>query len=74
MVCPEAGLRYKEVEPGKLPCLDWDEDAALPSQMTAGKKAYVEFKGVAQKPEVGRRGLRKSGAPLLCPPRIKRGS
>lgn len=24
--CPETGWRYKEVEPGKLKCLDWDED------------------------------------------------
>ena len=27
--CPETGWRYKEVEPGKLKCLDWDEDKPL---------------------------------------------
>ena len=29
-ICPETRWRYKEVEPGVLRCLDWDEDAALP--------------------------------------------
>ena len=27
--CPETGWRYKEVEPGRLKCLDWDEDKPL---------------------------------------------
>lgn len=27
--CPESGWRYQEVEPGRLRCLDWDEDAPL---------------------------------------------
>jgi UDP-2-acetamido-3-amino-2,3-dideoxy-glucuronate N-acetyltransferase len=27
--CPESGWRYREVEPGKLVCLDHDEDAAI---------------------------------------------
>jgi len=30
MVCPEAGWRYQEVEPGVLRCLDWLEDQPLP--------------------------------------------
>ena len=30
MVCPESGLRYRELGPGQLRCLDLDEDAALP--------------------------------------------
>lgn len=28
-VCPESKWRYKEVEPGVLRCLDWDEDTPL---------------------------------------------
>ena len=28
--CPESGWRYREVSPGRLVCLDKDEDAALP--------------------------------------------
>jgi len=31
MVCPESGLRYREVEPGVLRCLDLDESAPLPA-------------------------------------------
>jgi len=30
MVCPESGWRYKEVETGVLPYLDWPEDEVLP--------------------------------------------
>lgn len=30
MVCPESGLRYQEVSPGLVRCLDLDESAALP--------------------------------------------
>jgi UDP-2-acetamido-3-amino-2,3-dideoxy-glucuronate N-acetyltransferase len=29
-ICPESKWRYQEVEPGRLRCLDWDEDTALP--------------------------------------------
>jgi len=28
-VCPESKWRYREIEPGVLRCLDWDEDTAL---------------------------------------------
>jgi len=28
-ICPDSGWRYKEVEPGILRCLDWDEDTPL---------------------------------------------
>jgi UDP-2-acetamido-3-amino-2,3-dideoxy-glucuronate N-acetyltransferase len=28
-VCPESKWRYREVEPGVLRCLDWDEDRAI---------------------------------------------
>jgi UDP-2-acetamido-3-amino-2,3-dideoxy-glucuronate N-acetyltransferase len=29
LVCPESGWRYREVEPGILRCMDWDEDKPL---------------------------------------------
>jgi UDP-2-acetamido-3-amino-2,3-dideoxy-glucuronate N-acetyltransferase len=29
-ICPESKWRYKELEPGILRCLDWDEEAPLP--------------------------------------------
>jgi UDP-2-acetamido-3-amino-2,3-dideoxy-glucuronate N-acetyltransferase len=31
MVCPESGMRYREVEAGVLRCLDLDEAAPLPA-------------------------------------------
>jgi UDP-2-acetamido-3-amino-2,3-dideoxy-glucuronate N-acetyltransferase len=42
--CPESGYRYSEVEPGKLKCLDLDEDAPLPPTLAVGKLTYDEFK------------------------------
>jgi len=44
MTCPESGLRYREVQPGVLRCLDLDEEAALPKDMTIGKTFYDELK------------------------------
>lgn len=44
MRCPESGLRYKEVEPGVLRCLDLDEDAPLPADLAVGKITYDELK------------------------------
>ncbi|TFH32949.1 MAG: N-acetyltransferase [Deltaproteobacteria bacterium] len=41
--CPESGLRYREVEPGTLRCLDLDEDAPLPKDLAVGKVFYREF-------------------------------
>jgi UDP-2-acetamido-3-amino-2,3-dideoxy-glucuronate N-acetyltransferase len=38
LACPESGLRYREVEPGVLRCLDLDENAPLPDHMRSGKK------------------------------------
>ena len=35
MICPESNWRYKEVEPGKLYCLDWNEDEPLPASAKA---------------------------------------
>lgn len=43
-VCPESHLRYREVEKGKLRCLDLDEDTPLPDQLTVATKAYDDFK------------------------------
>jgi UDP-2-acetamido-3-amino-2,3-dideoxy-glucuronate N-acetyltransferase len=44
MVCPESGLRYKEVSEGILRCLDLDEEAPLPAEMTVGRIRYDELK------------------------------
>jgi UDP-2-acetamido-3-amino-2,3-dideoxy-glucuronate N-acetyltransferase len=44
MVCPESGYRYKEEHPGVLRCLDLDEDAPLPADLSKGTKSYDEFK------------------------------
>lgn len=44
MVCPESGLRYRESEPGMLRCLDLDEGAPLPAEMTQGKADYRSWK------------------------------
>lgn len=42
--CPESGYRYAEVEPGRLRCLDLDEEAPLPAALAVGKITYDEFK------------------------------
>ena len=44
MLCPEAGLRYQETQPGELKCLDLDEEKPLPSEMTIGQSSYRTFK------------------------------
>lgn len=44
MVCPESALRYEEVSPGVVKCLDLDEEAPLPEELSVGKKTYDEFK------------------------------
>ena len=44
MICPESGYRYKEVEPGVIRCLDLDEEAPLPENLTIGSKSYDSFK------------------------------
>ena len=31
-VCPQSGWRYREVAPGVLRCLDWDEEEPLPGK------------------------------------------
>jgi UDP-2-acetamido-3-amino-2,3-dideoxy-glucuronate N-acetyltransferase len=44
MRCTETGYRYQEIEPGVLRCLDLDEDAPLPADLSIGKKSYRELK------------------------------
>jgi UDP-2-acetamido-3-amino-2,3-dideoxy-glucuronate N-acetyltransferase len=38
--CPESGLRYQEIDPGTLCCLDLPEDASLPEAMRVGSAYY----------------------------------
>jgi len=40
LTCPESGLRYKEVQPGILRCIDVDEEDDLPEYMCAGSEVY----------------------------------
>jgi UDP-2-acetamido-3-amino-2,3-dideoxy-glucuronate N-acetyltransferase len=44
MTCPESRLRYQETEPGRLRCLDLDEEAPLSPEMAVGKECYDVFK------------------------------
>jgi UDP-2-acetamido-3-amino-2,3-dideoxy-glucuronate N-acetyltransferase len=44
MACPESGLRFREIEPGVVRCLDLDEDAPLPPELSAGGADYRSFK------------------------------
>tara|TARA_R110001599_G_scaffold1889_4_gene9888 strand:- start:341694 stop:342344 length:651 start_codon:yes stop_codon:yes gene_type:complete len=43
MICPESGFKY-QIEDGKLKCLNLDEDAPLPKELTQGEKGYDEYK------------------------------
>jgi UDP-2-acetamido-3-amino-2,3-dideoxy-glucuronate N-acetyltransferase len=44
MVCPESGLRYREVSPSVVHCLDLDEESALPPALAVGTKTYDQLK------------------------------
>jgi UDP-2-acetamido-3-amino-2,3-dideoxy-glucuronate N-acetyltransferase len=44
MLCPESGYRYQEIEPGVLRCLDLDEEAPLPADLSKGTKSYKQLK------------------------------
>ncbi|MBN1356790.1 N-acetyltransferase [bacterium] len=44
MTCPESGFRYREIEPGRVRCLDLDEADPLPEDLAAGTKPYDTFK------------------------------
>ena len=41
--CPESKLRYREVSPGVLRCLDLDEEAPLPPALAVGSHAYRTY-------------------------------
>lgn len=41
--CPESKLRYRESESGILRCLDLDEDAPLPPELTIGHQPFRNF-------------------------------
>ena len=47
MRCPESGYRYQETSSGILRCLDLDEDASLPAELSRGTRSYREFKEAA---------------------------
>lgn len=49
MVCPESKFKYKEVSPGKLMCLDLNEDAPLPESLAHGKEDYRMIKVKSEK-------------------------
>src|SRR5213594_3197921 len=44
MRCPESGYRYKEVDSGVLRCLDLNEEAPLPADLSNGTKSYRQLK------------------------------
>lgn len=44
MICPESGLRYKEIEAGVVRCLDLGEEESLPTALSQGKALYDEYK------------------------------
>lgn len=41
--CPESGFRYREIDPGRLRCLDLDEDEPLPLEMRRGRASYRDL-------------------------------
>lgn len=47
LICPESGFRYEEKD-GKLKCIDLDEEADLPDDLSVGQKSYQEFKNKQQ--------------------------
>ena len=43
MICPESGLKYREIQPGIIRCLDLDEEQPLPNNLASGTKLYDEI-------------------------------
>lgn len=43
LTCPESGYRYAETAPGVLRCLDLDEEAPLPAELSKGTKSYRQL-------------------------------
>ena len=44
MSCPESGMRYKEVSPGRVICLDVSEDDPLPAKWSKSVQSYSSLK------------------------------
>jgi UDP-2-acetamido-3-amino-2,3-dideoxy-glucuronate N-acetyltransferase len=44
MRCPESGYRYAETGPGVVRCLDLDEEAPLPAELSKGNQSYRQLK------------------------------
>jgi UDP-2-acetamido-3-amino-2,3-dideoxy-glucuronate N-acetyltransferase len=44
MICHESSFRYREINPGLVKCIDLDEEAPLPNDMTVGKASYDDLK------------------------------
>lgn len=44
MLCPESGLKYKEISPKIVICLDLDEEDSLPESIAKGKGDYRQIK------------------------------
>lgn len=42
-ICPESGFRYEEKK-GMLRCIDLDEEAALPEELSVGSHSYRTYK------------------------------
>jgi UDP-2-acetamido-3-amino-2,3-dideoxy-glucuronate N-acetyltransferase len=51
MIGPETSLRYREVEPNVVRCLDLDEDADLPEALRQGSRKYDDLKNVGHSQE-----------------------
>jgi UDP-2-acetamido-3-amino-2,3-dideoxy-glucuronate N-acetyltransferase len=75
MVCPESGLRYREVASGVVRCADLEEEARLPESMREGTRGYREVKkgGQARASQrertAGETAVRSAGTPLPRPER-----
>jgi len=44
MICPESGLKYREIAAGLVRCLDLDEEQPLGEDMRVGTHLYREFR------------------------------
>jgi UDP-2-acetamido-3-amino-2,3-dideoxy-glucuronate N-acetyltransferase len=44
MTCPESKLRFREIEPGVVRCLDLDEEAPLPPELSVGHVRRSDLK------------------------------
>ncbi len=43
-ICAESGFKYELNNDKHVHCLDYDEEASLPENMTKGRKSYKDFK------------------------------